>query len=97
MESDVKFDAKFDEECRRYGYDGMEDFEKTVVHDLCEHKEMFFVFSKSVQWLIASLKNYYGIEVYLTTSNPVSGGIYRIIIKNNEKFIDDYKLDNYFN
>ena len=59
---------QFDKECRIYGYKGIEDFEKSIIEPLYLHRELLVVCVQSPAWLIESLKNYYGLDIYIYLS-----------------------------
>lgn len=91
----MKFNADFDKECRRRGYDGMEEFENSVVQDLYKYKKVHFMCSIGPAWVRNSLKKYYDIETYM--SEPAVGNIYTLSIDyRKSNFVDENTLNNYF-
>lgn len=90
----MRFNVDFDKECKRHGYDGMQEFENSIVRELYKHKELNFMCSNVPAWVMNSLKKYYNIDTYVDT---VIGNLYTVRIDCRRKnFIDDYTLSNYF-
>ena len=91
----MRFNVDFDKECRRHGYDGMQEFEDDIVQELYKHKELNFMCLSGPGWLMDSLKKYYDLDTYI--DEPVTGNFYTLCIDCRRKnFVDDYTLSNYF-
>lgn len=90
----MRFNVDFDKECRRHGYDGMREFEDSIVQELYIHKELNFMCSSGPAWIMDSLKKYYNVDTYIYDA---IGNFYTICIDcRRENFVDDYTLSNYF-
>ena len=94
----MRFNVDFDKECRKHGYDGMQEFEDSIVQELYKYKELDFMCpsgpGKKVQWIMDSLKKYYDIDTYID-ANTI-GSFYTCIHCRRKNFVDDYTLNNYF-
>lgn len=90
----MRFNVDFDKECRRHGYDGMQEFENSIVRELYKHKELNFMCLNGPAWIMDSLKKYYNVDTYI--DNAI-GNFYTICIDYRRKnIVDDYTLSNYF-
>ena len=81
---------------KRHGWAGIEEFEDNVIRPLLIDGKLEYLHSTYPKWTMNILKVHYDIDTCLYES--AISNLYILRIKNKEHiFIDDYKLDNYFN